>query len=218
MVVSAFSPQSADAPVGGQVKVEGTTSRHKGGAITLVRHGEPALSRRVKLTARGYGEWWARYEVGGLLEGQQPPQVLKDYIARATHLLSSTRQRALETARMACGERAFESLDLFIEAPLPPPDFPDSLKFSPKHWGAISRFWWWAFNNHKGQETRREAEARARKAADVLLERAKGGDEVVLMAHGYFNYMISRELKRSGYVKTHEQGFKYWGCRRYEAR
>jgi hypothetical protein len=33
--------------------------------ITLARHGEPALSRKVRLNAPEYGDWWGRYEVGG---------------------------------------------------------------------------------------------------------------------------------------------------------
>ncbi|HEY0052479.1 MAG TPA: histidine phosphatase family protein, partial [Caulobacteraceae bacterium] len=43
------------------------------GPIMLVRHGEPALSRRCMLSARQYREWWNTYEEGGLLDGQTPP-------------------------------------------------------------------------------------------------------------------------------------------------
>jgi len=46
------------------------------GAITLTRHGEPALSRKCLITARQYGDWWAKYEIGGLLAGQTPPPEL----------------------------------------------------------------------------------------------------------------------------------------------
>ncbi|MFW8695741.1 hypothetical protein ACOI9Y_34765, partial [Mesorhizobium japonicum] len=46
------------------------------GAIILTRHGEPALSRKCMITAREYGDWWARYEIGGLLAGQTPPDAL----------------------------------------------------------------------------------------------------------------------------------------------
>ena len=47
------------------------------GAIVLARHGEPNLSRKVKLTADGYSAWWAVYEERGLLDGQTPPSSLK---------------------------------------------------------------------------------------------------------------------------------------------
>ena len=39
------------------------------GAIILTRHGEPALSRKCRLSAREYGEWWGRDEVDGLRAG-----------------------------------------------------------------------------------------------------------------------------------------------------
>ncbi|MFT3995785.1 MAG: phosphoglycerate mutase family protein [Asticcacaulis sp.] len=197
---------------------DGKSSR-RNGAITLVRHGEPALSRRVSLTAAGYRDWWSRYEVAGLLEGQIPPPMLIRFAEEAGYIYSSTLQRSIETARAVCKGKAFESLPMFVEAPLPPPGFPGFIKFSPKYWGGISRFWWWAFNHHTpGEETRRQAEARAVEAARFLDEKARRGEDVLLMAHGYFNWMISLELGKLGYSQTCEQGFKYWGCRRYEKR
>src|SRR5690606_5890626 len=53
-----------------------TAVQGRPGAIILTRHGEPALSRKCMLTATQYGDWWARYEVGGLLAGQTPPPEL----------------------------------------------------------------------------------------------------------------------------------------------
>jgi hypothetical protein len=53
------------------------------GAITLARHGEPALSRKIRFNAPAYGDWWARYEEGGLLPGQTPPDSLKATAKRA---------------------------------------------------------------------------------------------------------------------------------------
>lgn len=185
-------------------------------AITLVRHGEPALSRVQKLSAQEYGQWWARYEEGGLLEGQVPPLCLLDYAKHATHIFSSTRKRAIESAQAVCQGKEFLTLDLFVEAPLPPPPLPSFIRLSPKssRWGAVSRFFWYYLDYHPNCESRYEAEIRAKEAALFLLEKANDG-EVLLLAHGYFNYMISRELKKMGYRKNIEQGFRYWGCRRY---
>ena len=45
-------------------------------AITLARHGEPALSRKCMITSDQYRDWWGRYEIGGLRAGQTPPQAL----------------------------------------------------------------------------------------------------------------------------------------------
>ena len=57
------------------------------GAIVLARHGEPALHRGVKLDADGYRRWWARYEEGGLLCVQRPPDALIEVAKRARLLV-----------------------------------------------------------------------------------------------------------------------------------
>jgi broad specificity phosphatase PhoE len=205
----------------GTVDAEITQTRvtlMKPGAIVLARHGEPALSRRVKLNAAGYRDWWARYEVGGLLEGQTAPELLKR-VARDAHMIfSSTRQRSIETARAVAGDKAVTQDALFVEAPLPPPNLPSWLKLSPRTWGVISRFWWWMFDHHEGQETRAQAKARARRAAQGLIEMADEGHDVLVLAHGFFNGMIGMELHRLGWRCVKDQGFNYWSARRFEKR
>lgn len=188
------------------------------GAITLTRHGEPALSRKCLITARQYGDWWAKYEIGGLLAGQTPPPELVAAAQGAGAIYASTRQRAQETAAAAAAGREVMADVMFIEAPLPPPPIPEWIKLSPKWWGVVSRFWWHAFDHHDGQETRAQAEARADQAARKLIERAESGQDVLVFAHGYFNHMVGRALKADGWKLVHNQGFKYWSQRRYEKR
>jgi broad specificity phosphatase PhoE len=186
------------------------------GAVILARHGEPALSRRVLLNARGYRDWWARYEAGGLKPGQTPPPALVTLAANAAAVLSSTRERSRQSADAITAGRAFDADVLFIEAPLPSPPFPDWFRLSPRWWGVLSRIWWRVFDYNDGQESRAQAEARARRAAATLAARAAGGGDVVLIAHGYFNFMIGRALVAQGWRRTLDQGFQYWAARRFE--
>jgi len=186
------------------------------GRITLTRHGEPALSRKCLITARQYGDWWGRYEIGGLLAGQMPPADLLQTVDEAEVIYVSTRRRAQETAAAAAPGRDVMVHERFIEAPLPPPPFPDWIKLSPKWWGVVSRFWWHAFNHHKGQETRDQAIVRAGAVADLLIDHAETGQDVLVFAHGYFNHMVGRCLKARGWTLTMSQGFKYWSQRRFE--
>ncbi|CAN5281772.1 histidine phosphatase family protein [soil metagenome] len=188
------------------------------GAIILTRHGEPALSRKCTLTAREYGDWWGRYEVGGLLAGQTPPPELLETARGAGVIYVSTRLRARESAAAAAAGRDLTVDSMFIEAPLPPPPFPDWIRLSPKSWGGVSRFWWHFFNNHGGQETRAEAEVRAEAVARLLIDRAAGGQDVLVFAHGYFNHMVGVCLKARGWTLAANEGFKYWSRRRYEKR
>ena len=183
------------------------------GMIVLARHGEPALSRKVRLTAREYRDWWALYEAGGIVPGQSPPDHLKQAAGRATMIYSSTRLRSIETATALVAGRAFTPDALFIEAPLPPPRWPDSIRLSPRHWGVISRIWWWYFGHHEDQESRTEAEARAQAAARRLVEMADRGGDVLVVAHGFFNTMIGLELRRLGWRCVKGRGYKYWSTR-----
>lgn len=185
------------------------------GVITLARHGEPALSRKVRLNAPEYGDWWARYEVGGLKAGQTPPAGLIQIARDADVIIASTRRRSIETAQAVVQGRAFATDPTFIEAPLPPPPWPLWLKMSPKRLGFFARFWWWFFNNHGGQETRAQAEVRAGKAADLLVELSDQGQDVLVVAHGFFNWMIADALKARGLTKLVDEGHAYWSIKRF---
>jgi broad specificity phosphatase PhoE len=187
----------------------------RAGGIVLARHAEPALSRKVKLTARQYRDWWALYEAGGILAGQVPPEHLQQTAARAGVILTSTRRRSIETARALADGRDLSHDEVFIEAPLPPPPWPDFLRFSPRTWGVISRFCWW-FGGHGGQETRQEAQQRAIAAARQLHELALRGEDVLVVAHGFFNTMVGLELRRLGWRKVRGRGWRYWSSRYYE--
>ncbi|CAN7591297.1 histidine phosphatase family protein [Phenylobacterium sp. LjRoot225] len=196
-------------------EVPAAPATSRSGAIVLARHGEPALSRKVKLNAREYRDFWARYEVLGLLPGQSPPAMLTTFVEQSGVLVSSTRLRSIESAEKLALGRAFAREAVLIEAPLPPPNWPAWIRLSPSIWGFLARFWWWFFNHHDGQETRGQAEGRADEAAAMLERLAATGEDVVVLAHGFFNFMIGRALKRRGWKLAHSQGWKYWSMRRF---
>jgi broad specificity phosphatase PhoE len=193
------------------------TSGHAGrGAITLVRHGEPALSRNVRLSAAGYREWWAQYELGGLKAGQTPPCELVQAAANADVLIASTRRRAIESATAVVAGRPFAEDPAVIEAPLPPPPLPAWLKLPPRWWGVISRICWWLLGYSEGQESYAEAKLRAGRVADMLTERSRQGENVLVVAHGFFNLMVGRALEARGWRCAKDEGFRYWSARRFE--
>ena len=187
------------------------------GSIVLARHGEPALSRKIKLDARAYDRWWAAYEVGGILPGQTPPEALMQAAREADVLFCSTRRRAIETAEALALNRPFVRDVMFVEAPLPAPHTPAFVRLDPKAWGVITRFLWY-FGHSAGQESRRAAWARARVVADRLTAEAEAGRDVLVVAHGFFNGMVGVELTRRGWRCVRDRGFKYWSTRRFERR
>jgi broad specificity phosphatase PhoE len=184
------------------------------GCVVIARHGEPALSRQIKLSAAGYRRWWAAYEEGGILDPHKAPVGLLEMARNADVIFASVRQRAVETAEAIVQGKHFIRDPMFVEAPLPPPPWPEFIRLSPKLWGGISRAYWW-LGRHDGQETRSQAEARARAAAERLAAEADAGRNVVLLAHGYFNHMVGKEMKRLGWKLVSGRGYKYWSARRY---
>jgi len=188
----------------------------KPGAVILVRHGRPALSRRRLLSSREYRAWWAEYEATGLKPDQVTPAALREAARNAGAIVASSRARSLETAHAVGEGRDFMADALFIEAPLPPPSWPDWIRLPPIVWGFISRTAWWFFDHHHGEESRREAESRADAAAGRLMELAGEGRDVLLLAHGFFNTMIGRALQRRGWRCTVDGGWRYWSARRFE--
>ncbi len=200
---------------GRQFMVEATAAPAKQGAIVLARHGEPALSRRIRLNADGYRRWWATYEAGGILEDQAPPNTLLALGREADVIFASTRKRAIETANAVVQGKPFTCEAVFVEAPLPPPHFPSFIKLKPRTWGVISRTAWWFFAHTEGAESKREANLRADAAAERLVAATEGGATVLLLAHGFFNLMVGRALKRRGWRQAAGRGYKYWATRRF---
>lgn len=197
-------------------EVSATPGPTRSGAIILARHGEPALSRKVRLTAQEYRDFWANYEIMGLLPGQTPPASLLRFAEGCGTLVASTRLRSIESAQALCAGKAFTQEALLVEAPLPPPDWPSWIRLSPKMWGFYARVWWWCFNHNEGQETRVEAQARSDAAAEMLADRAARGQDVVVLAHGFFNFMVGLSLRRRGWRLTRSEGYKYWSMRRFD--
>jgi hypothetical protein len=198
------------------VTADDAAAPRRTGAIVLARHGEPALSRNVRLSAQQYREFWAQYEILGILPGQTPPSKLTAFVETAGAMVTSTRLRSIESAQRLAPGRKFARHDVLVEAPLPPPNWPAWIRLSPRIWGFLARFWWWFFNHHEGQETRAAAELRADEAAAMLTGMAEQGEDVVVLAHGFFNYMIGRALRRRGWRLTLSEGYKYWSTRRFE--
>jgi broad specificity phosphatase PhoE len=188
------------------------------GRIITARHGRPSLSRDVRISARGYGDWWARYDASGLHPDEEPPEALVHLAKGAKTVISSTLPRAIETAReVTRGAREAPADPIYVEAPLPPPPIPSWVKLSPGKWGVISRTFWFLGYAPPGIESHGQTWRRVAEIAERLGGYAQEGD-VLLCAHGYLNWMIDWRLRRSGWRRVRRDGGNgYWSWRVYEA-
>jgi broad specificity phosphatase PhoE len=123
--------------------------------------------------------------------------------------------RAQDSARTLFPEAEIIADPLFAEAPLAAPRIP-LLKMKVPVWAVMARIMWHA-GYHPEIENYRKAKARAVSAADILLERAAANDgDAVLVAHGYFNAMIGRVLRRRGFSRTGSHRARFWNAVIYE--
>lgn len=182
--------------------------------LVLVRHGKPALGRDLRIDWRAYHAWWAAYGESGLAETEMPPHTLKELACRADVIVASPLPRAWQTAQALCNGREVIADERFVEAPLPSPPIP-FVHLTPTAWGVLSRVLWWLGYSGTG-ESRKHAKIRAASAADRLIELAQGHELVVLCAHGWFNRMVRKVLRRRGWQCIYDGGDSYWAYRHFE--
>lgn len=179
--------------------------------IILVRHGKPALSRKVRLTWRGYRDWWVQYDAGGLADNQKVSARVKEHAGKADILISSPLRRAMETAQLL-RDKAPDLIDEnLVEAALPSPRL-GPVKLRPKSWGTLARCAWYV-GWSDGMESHKTARMRANAMAMTLADHAKGGKTVLVTAHGWYNRMLKGSLQKQGWKCIFQNGDLHWSHR-----
>ena len=181
--------------------------------LIIVRHGKPALSRKVRLTWREYRDWWKKYDAGGLGERQNIPKKVKTYADEADLVVRSSLRRARESAQLVAGRDIDVIEPQLVEAALPPPHL-GTLKFRPKTWGTLARICWY-FGWSDGMETHKQARARAEGMCEKLEQYANDHKIIFVTAHGWFNRMLKGSLKKRGWKCVSQNGDLHWSHRRF---
>jgi broad specificity phosphatase PhoE len=177
--------------------------------IILVRHGKPAIPTNPRTSHQGFTRYIDAYQESGLDPQSAPPGELQDLVKGLNAVFTSGFPRSDDSARTLLPEADIIADPLFAEAPLAAPKIP-LVKMKVPVWAVMARILWHA-GYHPEIENYAAAKARAEAAADILLERAGENDGVaVLVAHGYFNAMIGRVLKKRGFSRTGSHRVRYW--------
>jgi broad specificity phosphatase PhoE len=182
--------------------------------IALIRHGRPAIDTAPRTSHSGFRTYIDDYERAGLDPGSAPPEELQDLVRELSSVYTSDRARSHESAKALAPNAELIADPLFAEAPLPSPRIP-LLRMKVPKWAVVARILWHA-GYHPEMENYRRAKARASDAADILMRRAREGGEAALVAHGYFNLMIGRELRQRGFRKSGSHRARYWNTVVYE--
>jgi broad specificity phosphatase PhoE len=182
--------------------------------IILVRHGRPAIPTSARTSHDGFRDYIDAYEAAGLDPESAPPEELQDLVKELSAIYTSGRPRSQESARALAPNAELIADPLFVEAPLASPRIP-LLKLRVPAWAVMSRILWHV-GYHPEIENYRDARERAKEAADVLVARAQEEGTTALVAHGYFNAIIGRELARRGFRKTGSHRARFWNAVTYQ--
>jgi len=182
--------------------------------IILIRHGQPDIDAAPRTSHSGFRDYIDAYEQAGLMPQSMPPEELQDLVKELTAIFTSGKPRAQESAARLAPNAELIADPLFVEAPLASPRIP-LLKMTVPKWAVVARILWHA-GYHPEIENFRKSKHRASDAADILVANARKQGATALVAHGYFNFLIGRELRRRGFTKSGGHKVHYWNAVIYE--
>ena len=182
--------------------------------VILIRHGRPALPVSPRASHHEFRDYIDAYEDAGLDPDDAPPEELQDLVAEITAVFTSDRKRAHESAKALAPKAELIVDPLFVEAPLASPRI-RLLRMKVPKWAVVARILWHA-GYHPEIENYRKAKHRAAEATDILVRRAHSDGAAALVAHGYFNFLIGRELRHRGFRKSGSHRAKFWNAVVYE--
>lgn len=182
--------------------------------IILIRHGRPNIPVSLRTSHKEFRSYVDAYEEAGLDPESVPPEELQDLIGELAAVFTSGRPRAHDSARALAPNAELIADPLFVEAPLALPPIP-LLRMKVPKWAVVARILWHA-GYHPEIENYRRAKHRAAQAADILMRRAHADGAAALVAHGYFNFIIGRELRRRGLERTGSHRAKFWNAVIYQ--
>jgi broad specificity phosphatase PhoE len=182
--------------------------------IILIRHGKPAIPTAPVARHHEFRSYIDAYEEAGLDPADAPPAELRDLVRELDAVFTSGRKRAADSAKVLAPNAELIVDPLFAESPLASPRIP-LLKMKVTKWAVVSRLMWYAGFSPR-IEGYRKSKRRAKQAAEILIKRAQTTGGAVLVAHGYFNYLIGIELRRCGFKQTGGHKAKYWNDVTYE--
>ena len=197
-------------PQGAAQSIPNTPAR-----IILIRHGRPAIDTAPRTAHSGFRAYIDDYEEAGLDPASAPPEELQDLVKELTAVLTSGTARAHQSAKALAPNAELIADPLFVEAPLASPRIPLAAHDGAEMGGGVAHPVACGLSSRDRELPQAQsARGRGRRYPDARA-RAKDG-QAALVAHGYFNLMIGRDLRRRGFTKSGSHRAHYWNAVMYE--
>jgi len=174
--------------------------------IIIIRHGAPEINKNGWFSYKAAKNYIKAYDTVGVSSIKEPPVILEPH--EEVKIFSSSLFRAYDTSlKIFHDEDAIYMDSAFIEfqreiIPLP-------LILPIKGWTGISRFFWMIGLHSSAVPSFRSEKSRAAMDAELLGEAAMQHGKVILVAHGFLNKYIIRNLKKNGWDHSYNGGNDY---------
>ena len=177
--------------------------------IALIRHGEPNLLKSGKFTYEDAKTYIKNYDSVGIIMPQDPffniaPDEDIAFFSSTINRARSTAEYLFGTDRMVSTNEDFREFERKISSRNP------KVKLPLKYWTTSARILWMLGIGDGGIESFADAKARAKRGADVLAGTANNHQKVVLVAHGFLNRYIKKELEKDGWFEIRDGGTNYF--------
>ncbi|MCC9137441.1 phosphoglycerate mutase family protein [Pontibacter silvestris] len=176
--------------------------------IALVRHGEPDLLKDGKFSFKEARQFVKDYDSVGIVVPDKPFLNIKNTDEVA--IFTSSINRARATAKYLFGDNEainvshdFREFETYIGKLIP------KFRLPIKFWTTTARIKWILGIKGKGVESFADAKKRAKKAANLLDRATEEKPKVVLVAHGFLNRYIKKNLENMGWRVVSNGGSNY---------
>lgn len=175
--------------------------------IILLRHGEPALSKKGWRKRKEAMQFVFQYDTVGVCSSEYAPIQLNPQEVNV--IFTSTLQRSISTAQQLFPTFTNQQAKpIFKEFERKVFSF-FNIKLPLRWWTTGSRVFWLMGLNKKGIESFSEAKKRAKKAASLLEIDATQNGKTLLVSHGLLNHYLVKYLEKSGWKEVFDGGKGY---------
>ena len=180
--------------------------------IVLVRHGKPDFELTGNVNSKEVSEIIKRYNLSGVTE--QAPEDAIQLAAKYDIAVCSHLPRSLHSARALGFSDIHWSDALYAEVAMP--HFDDETVTLPFNVWSIVLRGLSVVGFSKNGESLSMAKKRAEIAASTLVNLAKSHGSVLLVGHGFMNYLIARALLSQNWTGPSRPAKLYWGYSVYK--
>ncbi len=177
--------------------------------IYLLRHAEVSIEQPVWGKAEKVREYKKQYNLAPVK--QEIPGELRaiaDSLSAISKIYTSNLPRSKQTARLLFGDSAIIETDSRLNEIEYPVLNNKLVKIPVKFWLSLSRGLWMLNLNNKETNSLKDEKDKISKLARELTLTSEKEENVFIVGHGFFNRMMLKELKKTGWRVERFDGYK----------